>query len=108
MTRLIDADKLHPDCFTKDGKLAISQSQIADAPVVEICTSVIEDRAYCRGLEDSKKIARPQGEWIYDSDHSITIDMYKCSVCDGYGHTHFNFCPNCGAAMRKGEKTNEL
>ena len=33
--RLIDADKLYPDCMTKDGKLAISQSQLANAPTVE-------------------------------------------------------------------------
>ena len=31
MTRLIDADKLYPDCMTKEGTLAISQSQIANA-----------------------------------------------------------------------------
>ena len=36
--RLIDADKLYPDCMTKKGTLAISQSQIADAPTVEIPT----------------------------------------------------------------------
>ena len=29
--RLIDADKLKLDCITKDGKLAISQTQIANA-----------------------------------------------------------------------------
>ena len=40
MTRLIDADKLYPDCVTKKGTLAISQNQIANAPTV------------------------PQGEWI--------------------------------------------
>ena len=34
--RLIDADKLKPDCMTKNGTLAISQSQIANAPTVEI------------------------------------------------------------------------
>lgn len=33
--RLIDADKLYPDCVTKTGKLAISQSQIAEAPTIE-------------------------------------------------------------------------
>lgn len=33
--RPIDADKLYPDCLTKEGKLAISQSQIAEAPTVE-------------------------------------------------------------------------
>lgn len=33
--RLIDADKLYPDCITKNGTLAISQSQIANAPTVK-------------------------------------------------------------------------
>lgn len=33
--RLIDADKLYPDCMTKNARLAISQSQIANAPTVE-------------------------------------------------------------------------
>ena len=33
--RLIDADKLYPDCLTKTGRLAISQSQIAEAPTIE-------------------------------------------------------------------------
>ena len=36
--RIIDADKLYPDCMTKDGKLAISQSQLANAPTVETYT----------------------------------------------------------------------
>ena len=36
--RLIDADKLYPDCMTKNGTLAISQSQIANAPTVERLT----------------------------------------------------------------------
>jgi len=43
---------------------------------------------------------RPKGKWIYDSDHSITIDMYKCSICGCDGHTHFKFCPQCGADMK--------
>ena len=49
-----------------------------------------------RALEE-----RPQGEWIYDSEHSITIDIYKCSLCNCFGHTHLKFCPNCGAKMRR-------
>lgn len=35
--RLIDADKLYPDCMTKEGKLAISQSRLANAPTVKPC-----------------------------------------------------------------------
>lgn len=33
--RLIDADKLYPDSITNKGTVAISQSQIAQAPTVE-------------------------------------------------------------------------
>ena len=33
--RLIDADKLKPDCLTNDGHLAITQSQIAAAETFE-------------------------------------------------------------------------
>lgn len=49
MTRLIDADKLYPDCMTKNGTLAISQSQIANAPTVEPCyqtTSCLDCKMY--------------------------------------------------------------
>lgn len=64
--RLIDADKLYPDCMTKDGKLAISQSQLANAPTVE---------------------ERPQGEWI-DYDNTF----YKCPDC---GYLLEKCCPQC-------------
>lgn len=37
---------------------------IDNAPAVEINTNDIEYKAYCKGLEDGKKIARPQGEWL--------------------------------------------
>ena len=33
--RPIDADKLYPDCLTKEGTLAISQSQIANTTTIE-------------------------------------------------------------------------
>lgn len=46
---------------------------------------------------------RPTGEWIFDAEHSITIDMFKCSVCGSGGHVHFNYCPNCGAKMKEAE-----
>lgn len=34
--RLIDADRLHPDRMTNKGTVAISQSQIANAPTVDV------------------------------------------------------------------------
>ena len=73
--RCIDADKLKPDCLTKDGKFAISQSQIAKAPTVE---------------------ERPQGEW---GKHG------ECPFCSYIRKWEDdNFCGNCGASMQKGDK----
>jgi len=76
--RLIDADKLYPECLTKDGKFAISQSQIAKAPTVE---------------------ERPQGEW---GKHG------ECPFCSYIlENGKMIICGNCGADMRKGGKSNE-
>ena len=84
--RLINADKLQPDCMTKDGKLAISQSQIANAPTVEL----------------------PHGEWkLISSD--LDFEEYQCSVCGRVMVSYENlnssklikeypFC-HCGARM---------
>ena len=51
-------------------------------------------------------IERPQGEWIYERPNGKTYsDFVYCSECqkpNGFYIT--NFCPNCGADMRKGEK----
>lgn len=44
------------------GLLIAITSEIDNAPTVEINTNDIEHKAYCKGLEDGKKIARPKGE----------------------------------------------
>lgn len=53
--RLIDADKLYPDCISNKGGLAISQSQIANAETIE----------------------QETGEWIFDESDGST----SCSKC---------------------------
>ena len=57
---------------------------------------------------------RPKGKWIRDRYWSRGTGMgeeygffYKCSLCEyevenGYARCGFNFCPYCGADMRKG------
>ena len=71
---------------------------IDSAPAVEINTNDIEYKAYCKGLEDGKKIARPQGEWkhIIEEDNDV-----ECPFCgfqeDGI---YYNFCPSCGARLK--------
>lgn len=47
---------------------------------------------------------RPQGEWVKDEYHSITINIFKCSNCGGGGYPIFKYCPHCGALMIKEEK----
>lgn len=40
---------------------------------------------------------RKRGEWIYDPTEQLG---YRCSICKK-GMCPFDFCPNCGADMRK-------
>ena len=113
--RCIDADKLYPDCLTKNGTLAISQSQIANAPTVP------QDCSECKRFdfpyvtinveftEEEKQeiiekvrknlLARPQGEWVENLMHT-TI----CSNCGGIRRDnrvdYIAFCNKCGADMR--------
>ena len=49
---------------------------------------------------------RPHGEWILECDAEGEDDnLYRCSECGcNYGCQEYdipNFCPNCGADMRK-------
>lgn len=105
--RLIDADKLYPDCMTKDGKLAISQSQLANAPTVDI-KDIYQEGHYDGHLEGYTKAIneeKPQGEWINPAD----CLCYQCSNCGEYTNNEgtvaeglFDYCPKCGAKMQKG------
>lgn len=60
-------------------------------------------------LQAEKLYARSQGEWIIDGHH------IRCNRCNEYicdtdregNKIPDNFCPNCGAFMQKGGKTNE-
>lgn len=56
--RLIDADKLYPDCMTKDGKLAISQSQLANAPAVNVKDEIAGayNEGYMCGNKEAEKV----------------------------------------------------
>ena len=55
---------------------------------------------------------RPHGEWVDKQTYNQEIDTYvswiECSVCGCapyYGlDSQYNFCPNCGADMRKGKE----
>jgi len=68
--------------------------------------------AYNSGYADAKsKYERPQGEWIQREeifdDEEIPRLVWGCKDC-GFSlksiHDKRNYCPNCGADMRKEHK----
>ena len=60
------------------------------------------DKAYIIStLEEVPKADRPQGEWI-DRSGGIEGAWNYCSVCGEQAIDLYDFCPNCGADMRKG------
>ncbi len=76
-------------------------SVIDNAPSVEEKSYAM---GYQDGLEDGLQDMRPQGEWIkwnYKTFGGLGDWEYKCSNCEKVYGGEYNFCPNCGASMRK-------
>ena len=54
-------------------------------------------------------VVREKGEWVEHYNEGYEMWFYDCPFCDdGYSmkqrdKSKPNFCPNCGADMRKGE-----
>ena len=51
---------------------------------------------------------RPKGEWVHNEYYVEWAERYVCSVCNRNAPSDgdcremlYNFCPNCGADMRK-------
>lgn len=60
-------------------------------------------------LPEMRPMAR--GEWItrtdvapYRPDGEITSWTYKCAICGTLSRLKYNYCPNCGANMRREEE----
>lgn len=73
-------------------------AEVVNAPTVELFCSYLSDgevRQPC--VEGPCEDERPQGEWRRD-----VVGLY-CSICQGRAFvTGTNYCPFCGADMRKG------
>ena len=70
--RLIDADKLQPDRMTNRGTVAISQSQIANAPTV---CDIEQIRAGIADLDDAEY--EFEGYYKAVNDALQIIDKYR-------------------------------
>lgn len=80
--RLIDADRLLDRCkfyHLPNGDLAVPIIDVQHAPTIE---------------------PERKGEWIPNQENG-TFKIYTCSNCGWNSEAEFNFCPNCGADMRK-------
>lgn len=73
---------------------AIVQITFDEEKLREIVKETVE-----RFKEEYEITDRPQGEWkeYYDDEG------WYCSECHKGSGALYNFCPNCGADMRKGE-----
>lgn len=61
------------------------------------------DHGYAQAKRDFE---RPQGEWVVygkQGDIPITDRCTNCNYEMKWYKTKYHFCPNCGAAMRKGD-----
>jgi hypothetical protein len=52
-------------------------------------------------VSDANEADRPRGEWIEMYRNGFGNMICMCSNCNFHA-TKSNFCPNCGADMRKG------
>ena len=78
-----------------------------NAPTIDT-TCPNYDSGYAQGYSDGYlkgKEERPHGEWIEHYDNSDGFTWLTCSRCMFKAYEEdYNFCPNCGAEMRKEEK----
>lgn len=65
----------------------------------------IRYKMFENAIDEAPTIEPKRGEWIRDASSQIA---YRCTVCNTLQHWSviqdgkYNFCPNCGADMRKG------
>lgn len=130
--RLIDADALMSLFVTKAQTMKdthgvklgeewlLNYNDIKDvidnAPTVDVIPNKegyeMYNKGYASGYERCKE-ERPRGEWIMEDKpyggFGDSVLAITCSICKEsyiYRDTTHNYCPNCGAYMRK-EANNE-
>lgn len=86
-----------PVCFDSEGTTRYYGPEIAANNVEELCIHFVDRSRY---------VVREKGEWRLETDEEEPNPLFKlgvCRVCNQTSSETRNFCPNCGADMRKGE-----
>lgn len=108
--RLIDADELRKcaiPCEIHNGaltELCIPLYQLDNAPTVPLPDF---KEGYKQAIIDGKtNFSRPQGEWITQEQGAFypieCSNRHNEPFCGDEGYVLSNFCPECGAKMKKG------
>ena len=77
-----------------------------EEPLINMSFEQLEDIICSQPTVEAKPVVH--GEWIDNTGYLDSVKQYKCSVCGekpvinvNYRAMLTNFCPNCGADMRK-------
>ena len=67
-----------------------------------ICPILSDDEVKQPCIKSPCGIERSHGEWIYHAEwYSDGECAYECSKCGMGAYVGYNYCPRCGADMRK-------
>lgn len=78
----------------------------ADRPIKVIAEIKVDTEEVVKRIKEEYEIAdRSQGEWIFNPKDAIELMFTKpkCSECGFESSDGGNYCPNCGAEMKKEE-----
>ena len=64
-----------------------------------------DGQAAVAAVQNIKPVETKRGKWIDTAKWEWVYKM--CSVCRKVQDTASNYCPNCGAKMRKGERNDK-
>lgn len=100
------------DKLSKRGRTEFDQVLMtlpsADKPTKVIAEIKVDTEEVVKRIKEEYEIAdRPQGEWIMHIDDLFPCEStQECSVCHAeqlISISDDNYCPNCGAEMKKEE-----
>lgn len=101
--RLFERPTVEPEPVSERQKRALT---IVDALTEKHLINVMERGCLRRAIILEPE--RPHGEWLVVKSPLSSETIVKCNKCGdefiGNDVEDYNFCPNCGADMRKGEE----
>lgn len=88
-------------CYRKGGCGPYEAYSCSECPASksEYANKYINQKAVAADVDMNKR-----GEWRIETDEEMPLPMFKlviCSNCNETANNTYNYCPNCGAYMKK-------